>query len=199
MSLVIIRNWKNIVDTIGCHIQSGQSKPITLNKKVTVKCNNTKNKSLFTIVKLHRKHNQPLCCYICDTKPSHIESEKGTLKLVFRNGYDATIEHVIPKSKDGQDHITNYKIACYNCNRKRGNFNIQHKKLLQLYIANHYTLSPYVKKFEDVKATTEETLESMKTLGFYASVARGLVTAVSNKIPKLQLIGNSDHEYYHNF
>lgn len=199
MSIVIIRNWKSIVDVIGANIKSGQSKPITLNKKVTVKCNNTKNKSLFTIVKLHRKHNQPLCCYICDSKPSHIESEDGTLKLVFRNGYDATIEHVQPKSKNGQDHISNYKIACYNCNRKRGNFNIQHKKLLQLYVANHNKLEPYVRKFETAKATTEETLEVMKSLDFYAKMARGLFTAVSNKIPRLYLTGASDHEYYHNF
>ena len=34
---------------------------------------------------------------------------------------EATIEHLIPKSKGGPDHWTNFGISCYDCNNLRGN------------------------------------------------------------------------------
>lgn len=36
------------------------------------------------------------------------------------NQYDLCIEHVIPKSKGGTNHIENLSIACRTCNTKKG-------------------------------------------------------------------------------
>jgi 5-methylcytosine-specific restriction endonuclease McrA len=40
------------------------------------------------------------------------------------NGEDdrgATIDHIIPRSKGGSDDLSNLRLACWECNRRRGN------------------------------------------------------------------------------
>lgn len=32
-----------------------------------------------------------------------------------------TKDHIIPKSKDGKDDISNYQTMCYKCNLEKGN------------------------------------------------------------------------------
>lgn len=38
-----------------------------------------------------------------------------------RKDKDATIDHVIPRCKNGSDKESNLVVACYNCNNKKGN------------------------------------------------------------------------------
>lgn len=40
-------------------------------------------------------------------------------------GHSTTIEHVVPRSRGGEDHIDNYAAACNRCNQKRGNHSIE--------------------------------------------------------------------------
>ncbi len=200
MKLVVERNWKMILGRIGRNISKGHSSPIQLKKNFTVKCNSTVNKSLYTIAKLHFKHEQPLHCYICKVKPSHIEYD-GALRLVFRNGFDATIEHVQPKSKNGKNHIDNYKIACQDCNAKRGNVPLRHEKLLHLYVKNHNALAPYAKKVDDFSKTVEE----FKKPETYGRLWTGLVKTIKSEIirkkeaiPSITIVRNYDeYDYYH--
>lgn len=49
------------------------------------------------------------CCY-CGCEMTEQRNYKNS----------STIDHVIPKSKGGPDHLDNYVIACFSCNTKRG-------------------------------------------------------------------------------
>lgn len=50
------------------------------------------------------------CCY-CWFRTNETRIQKHT----------ATIEHIIPKSKGGDAQYSNLVMACYNCNNRRGN------------------------------------------------------------------------------
>lgn len=43
------------------------------------------------------------------------------LDLYCENGVPMTIDHIIPKSKGGKNHIDNYQPMCIICNQKKGN------------------------------------------------------------------------------
>ena len=45
-------------------------------------------------------------CYVCGGR---IDNEE-----------DATLEHVVPLSKDGEDHIDNCRLSHQECNQRRG-------------------------------------------------------------------------------
>lgn len=40
---------------------------------------------------------------------------------IYSNEHLMTIDHIIPKSKGGKNHIDNYQIMCASCNSKKGN------------------------------------------------------------------------------
>ncbi len=50
-------------------------------------------------------------------------------KSLARN--EATVEHVIPKSKGGLDRYENYHISCEPCNGERGNMDYDEFKSLK--------------------------------------------------------------------
>jgi 5-methylcytosine-specific restriction endonuclease McrA len=54
-----------------------------------------------------------LCCYC---------AQPMTLRLGKR--HTATVEHIVPRSKGGANHISNYSCACFACNTERGNTNL---------------------------------------------------------------------------
>lgn len=59
-----------------------------------------------TILSEQQNHR---CCW-CKCRVTEIRDKKNS----------ATIEHIIPKSLGGEDHLDNYAVACYRCNNKRG-------------------------------------------------------------------------------
>lgn len=198
--IVIERNWHKIINIVGKHLKTKKYTPISLKKDLSVRCNSKYNKSFHTIAKLHFQQGHGLHCYICKVKPSHVEYD-GTLKLVFRNGYDATIEHVQPKSKNGRDHIDNYKIACQYCNAKRGNISLKNETLLHLYVSNHKKLKPYVDKVEEVQKTVSD-LTKLETYGrLFSTTLKSLKSEISEKIesmPRIYFVKNRDeYDYYH--
>ena len=50
-------------------------------------------------------------CYLC-TKPFDVEHPDGIWG-------DYTIDHVIPKSRGGRNHVDNYKLAHFPCNQEK--------------------------------------------------------------------------------
>lgn len=52
------------------------------------------------------------CCFCCRMMVADIDFHS--------QGLLATIEHVIPRSKGGRNHISNYTLSCSPCNNKRG-------------------------------------------------------------------------------
>lgn len=81
----------------------------------------------------------PYCCY-CNhrlvkwytpyfdsAKKSSKNCSEGYTNSVWFSKWYATIEHIIPRSKGGQNNISNLMLACEGCNKERGN-----KELLQL-------------------------------------------------------------------
>ncbi len=54
-------------------------------------------------------------CIYCGAKPGTIQKGKVLAKS------DLTVDHIIPRSRNGKDHWTNTACACYNCNHRKGN------------------------------------------------------------------------------
>lgn len=52
----------------------------------------------------------------CEYCRKRMTKQKGELT----KDTDATIDHIIPKSKGGNYHLENLALACYQCNRKKG-------------------------------------------------------------------------------
>lgn len=69
-----------------------------------------------------------VCCgiegkYFAKEKVSRDKSYHLNLYAVDENGKEVlmTKDHILPKSKGGQDHIDNYQTMCVNCNVAKGN------------------------------------------------------------------------------
>jgi 5-methylcytosine-specific restriction endonuclease McrA len=91
------------------------------------------------------------CCF-CQVKMYADES-------VCANKDDmATIEHVIPKTNGGRNHISNYKISCNACNNDRGitNFDKYAKKVKSSGRATRKHLQNRKERFREKKAKTQE-------------------------------------------
>lgn len=55
---------------------------------------------------LAKKHDGTAPCFVCG---KHVKEK------------NATLEHIIPKSKGGTDEMDNLSISHYQCNQRRGN------------------------------------------------------------------------------
>lgn len=66
----------------------------------------------------------PACkhCGVVGTKFCLEQFTDGSYHLDFYTEDDIllTIDHVYPKSKGGQDHVSNYQCLCYPCNQVKG-------------------------------------------------------------------------------
>lgn len=62
-------------------------------------------------------NSQHLCCYYCKVP---LEVSRLNNKCARR----PTFEHIIPLSKGGVDHPDNMVVACYSCNHRRGNVDV---------------------------------------------------------------------------
>lgn len=58
-------------------------------------------------------HKQNKKCDVCRNEMWLVKDNKP-------RGHEATIDHVIPISKNGSDHWSNWTITCSNCNNTRG-------------------------------------------------------------------------------
>ena len=67
-------------------------------------------------------------CNRVGTILTHGEDKQGNLHidLCTEDYFPITIDHIIPKSKGGKDHISNLRPMCYECNRKRGSKDDDH-------------------------------------------------------------------------
>ena len=75
-----------------------------------------------------KKGTKCVCCgiegkYFAKEKVSRDKSYHLNLYAVDENGKEVlmTKDHILPKSKGGQDHIDNYQTMCVNCNVAKGN------------------------------------------------------------------------------
>ena len=75
--------------------------PETLDRNILAKI---KTRQLLSEAQNHR------CCYC------HVQFSEDT-----KSSYNATFEHIIPKSRGGNDDFMNLVVACYGCNSLRGN------------------------------------------------------------------------------
>ena len=66
-------------------------------------------------------------CGIKGTILTHGLDKKGNLHidLCTDKYYPLTIDHIIPKSKGGKDTLENLRPMCRDCNRRRGNKDIE--------------------------------------------------------------------------
>lgn len=50
---------------------------------------------------------------------------------VFMSKEDRTIEHLVPRSRGGANHVENYVLAHQECNRRAGNMSVREKRVLR--------------------------------------------------------------------
>lgn len=63
-------------------------------------------------------------CYYCGREVLEIPFKKGQKKP--RNA--ATIDHIIPVCRGGEDKIDNMVLACHACNNEKGNMSLKNFK-----------------------------------------------------------------------
>lgn len=87
-----------------------------------IKGNSQRYQTFFT------KGAKCVCCgiegkYFAKEKVSRDKSYHLNLYAIDENGKEVlmTKDHILPKSKGGQDHIDNYQTMCVNCNVAKGN------------------------------------------------------------------------------
>lgn len=87
-----------------------------------IKGNSQRYQTFFT------KGTKCVCCgiegkYFAKEKVSCDKSYHLNLYAIDENGKEVlmTKDHILPKSKGGQDHIDNYQTMCVNCNVAKGN------------------------------------------------------------------------------
>lgn len=100
-------------------------KILTLSKKPA------KHRKKFIMFLDNYKKNEGTCrCSICGEEAKYIGIYKETLVKVdnvqmfgVRNGVPLffNIDHIIPSSKGGSDHPSNYQLTCVDCNEGKGN------------------------------------------------------------------------------
>lgn len=68
-----------------------------------------------------------VCCglegrYFAKERCGNVKSYHFNLYTIDKNGNEImmTKDHIIPKSKGGQDHLDNYQTMCYDCNYEKG-------------------------------------------------------------------------------
>jgi 5-methylcytosine-specific restriction endonuclease McrA len=76
-------------------------------------------------------HKGTKCCR-CERKGTiltHGLDKDGNLHidLCTEDYHPITIDHIIPKSKGGSNHLSNLRPMCYECNRRRGNKDDDHE------------------------------------------------------------------------
>lgn len=87
-----------------------------------IKGNSQRYQTFFT------KGTKCVCCgiegkYFAKEKVSRDKSYHLNLYAVDENGKEVlmTKDHILPKSKGGQDHVDNYQPMCVRCNKAKGN------------------------------------------------------------------------------
>ena len=79
-------------------------------------------RSLVSLIKRNGIDN--LYCPVCNIKADNISLsvDKGGGKHwdLFSGDHLLTIDHIVPKSKDGKNNLTNYQLMCRICNHKKG-------------------------------------------------------------------------------
>lgn len=87
------------------------------------------------------------CCKLCKLPITYVVLEKQ-MKDIQRYHFNFytihpenkqeilfNIDHIIPKSKGGQDHLDNYQLTCEICNMKKGN-NMSRYKIFKIRVKN---------------------------------------------------------------
>jgi 5-methylcytosine-specific restriction endonuclease McrA len=71
----------------------------------------------------HEKGCKCVKCGVEGTRLALGKANNGSLHwdVYTDDFYPLTVDHIIPKSKGGPDHIDNYQPMCYLCNTKKGN------------------------------------------------------------------------------
>lgn len=87
-----------------------------------IKGNSQRYQTFFT------KGTKCVCCgiegkYFAKEKVSRDKSYHLNLYAIDKNGKEVlmTKDHILPKSKGGQDHVDNYQPMCVRCNKAKGN------------------------------------------------------------------------------
>jgi hypothetical protein len=121
------------IDDIFARIEAGQ-KRLRINNKIVVNLNLKYLKRLYMLYKISGKNE--IRCPFCGTKASHFRlvqdiAQTNAVNYYFHlYGFVKTknktvympfnIDHILPKSKGGQDIVSNFQVTCHTCNTNKG-------------------------------------------------------------------------------
>ena len=121
------------IEDIFARIEAGQ-KRFRINNKIVIKLDSKYLKRLYMLYKISGKNE--IRCPFCGTKASHfrlvqdIAQTNATNYYFHLYGFSKTknktvympfnIDHILPKSKGGQNIISNFQATCHTCNFNKG-------------------------------------------------------------------------------
>lgn len=81
---------------------------------------NSRNRNIHRLVSLGKE------CAICGKEATKFmigKDNQGNLRFNMYSDDNSSfnLDHIIPRSKGGEDHPDNYQLACFSCNTKKGN------------------------------------------------------------------------------
>ena len=126
-----------------------------------------------------------------EVKEYLLEKYKRTCVYCGKQNVPLEVEHIVPRSKNGSNRISNLAIACHTCNQKKGN------TVLEEFLKNNSKLLKKIKKglkqsLSDVAAvnsTRKKIKEELKKLIPETSFSYGYIT----KYNRLKQKYNKDH------
>jgi 5-methylcytosine-specific restriction endonuclease McrA len=69
---------------------------------------------------LQRRHSRNPRCFYCRCTTTLDGSARAKISYVVGEAQFATLDHANPLSRGGQDHTSNYRLACVTCNQLKG-------------------------------------------------------------------------------
>jgi len=113
-----------------------------------------------------------------EVKEYLLEKYKRTCIYCGKTDVPLEVEHIVPKSKNGSNRVSNLAIACHFCNQKKGNKNLEEflKKKPDILKSVKSELKKSLSDVAAVNSTRKKIKEELKKLIIETSFSKGYIT-----------------------